>query len=208
LYRLSESKNSPAGGRVVRTIREEPGGGPRASGIYPAEDESDVVLRDGLAVHLRPIRGDDGPGLLALYDRLSPDSLYFRFFAVPDKDARKADYLTHVDYVGRYALVAETEGAIVGVARWERFTDRASHAEVAFTVADAFQGRGLGSLLFQRLATLARARQITVFEAEVLKNNERMLRLFARTGLTSTTRDQGSVLTILLELGPAAHPPT
>jgi len=192
---------------VVRTIREEPGSGSRASGTYPAADESDVVLRDGMAMHLRPIRRDDGPGLLALYDRLSPTSLYFRFFAVPDKDAGKAEYLTHVDYDRRYAIVAETAGAIVGVARWERLSDRPSHAEVAFTVADDFQGRGLGSLLFQRLATLARARQITVFTAEVLKNNERMLRLFARTGLTSTTRDQGSGLTILLALDPAAPPP-
>jgi GNAT superfamily N-acetyltransferase len=192
---------------VVRTIREDPGSGPPASGTYPARDESDVVLRDGVTLHLRPIRGDDGPGLLALYDRLSPESLYFRFFAVPDRNAGKADYLSKVDYDRRYAIVAEMEGAIVGVARWERFADRPSHAEVAFTVADDFQGRGLGSLLFQRLAALARARQIAVFEAEVLKNNERMLRLFARTGLTSATRDQGSVLTILLSLEPAVDPP-
>jgi RimJ/RimL family protein N-acetyltransferase len=192
---------------VVRTIREEPGDGSRASGTYPAADESDIVLRDGVALRLRPIRGDDAAGLLALYDRLSPDSLYFRFFAVPDKDAGKAQYLARVDYDRRYAIVAEKEGAIVGVARWERFDDRPSHAEVAFTVADDFQGRGLGSLLFRRLASLARARQITVFTAEVLKNNERMLRLFARTGLTSTTRDQGSTLTILLALDPSALPP-
>jgi len=192
---------------VVRTIREEPGGESRARGTYPAADESDVVLRDGTAMHLRPIRPEDGPGLLALYDRLSSESLYFRFFAVPDKDAGKAEYLTHVDYDRRYALVAETPAGIVGVARWERFPDRPSHAEVAFTVADAFQGRGLGALLFRRLAALARARQVDVFEAEVLKNNERMLRLFARTGLPSRTRDQGSLLTILLALDPAAPPP-
>ncbi|HSB62666.1 MAG TPA: GNAT family N-acetyltransferase, partial [Thermoanaerobaculia bacterium] len=180
---------------MVRTVREEPGGGSPASGPYPAADESDVVLRDGVRLHLRPIRGDDGPRLLRLYDRLSPESLYFRFFAVPDRNAGKADYLSKVDYDRRYALVAEREGAIVGVARWDRFADRPSHAEVAFTVADNYQGRGLGSLLFHRLAALARARQIAVFEAEVLKNNERMLRLFARTGLTTGTRDQGGVLT-------------
>ncbi len=160
-----------------------------------------------MALHLRPIRGDDAAGLLALYDRLSPDSLYFRFFAVPDKDAGKAQYLARVDYEARYALVAETAGAIVGVARWERYPDRPTHAEVAFTVADTFQGRGLGSLLFHRIATLARARGISVFEAEVLKNNERMLRLFARTGLTSTTRDGGNTLTILMALDPAPLPP-
>ena len=59
---------------MVRTIREEPGSGLRASGTYPAADESDVVLRDGMAMHLRPIRGDDGTNLLALYDRIRASS--------------------------------------------------------------------------------------------------------------------------------------
>jgi GNAT superfamily N-acetyltransferase len=154
-------------------------------------------------MRLRPIRPDDGPGLLALYDRLSPESLYFRFFAVPDKDPGKAEYLSHVDYDTRYAVVAEMAGAIAGVARWERLADRPGHAEVAFTVADDLQGRGL----LRRLAALARARGITVFEAEVLKTNERMLRVFERSGLASTTRDQGNVLTILLTLDRTDSPP-
>jgi GNAT superfamily N-acetyltransferase len=192
---------------LVRTVREEPGGGTGASWTYPAGDEQDVALKDGTAVHLRPIRDDDEAGLLALYDRLSPESLYFRFFAVPDKDAGKVAYLTHVDYERRYAVVAETAGSIVGVARWECLADRPGHAEVAFTVADDFQGRGLGGILFRRLAALARARGIKVFEAEVLKNNERMLRLFERTGLPTATRDQGRMLTILLTLDPPAPPP-
>ena len=192
---------------MVRTVREDPGGADRASGTYPAGEETDIVLRDGTAMRLRPIRPDDGPGLLALYDRLSPESLYFRFFAVPDKDRGKAEYLTHVDYDRRYAVVAEMAGAIVGVARWERMADRPGHAEVAFTVADDLQGRGLGSTLFRRLAALARARGITVFEAEVLKSNERMLRVFERSGLASTTVDQGNVQTILMTLDPIDSPP-
>lgn len=183
---------------MVRTVKEEPG--ERASGTYPAGDETDIVLRDGAAIRLRPIRADDASGLLALYDRLSPESLYFRFFAVPEKDRGKAEYLTHVDYDRRYALVAEVQGAIVGVARFERVAERPAHAEVAFTVADEFQGRGLGSVLFRRLAELARARGISVFEAEVLKDNERMLRVFERSGAVSTTRDQGNVVTIVLTL--------
>lgn len=192
---------------MVRRIREEPGGGTGSSGVYPAGDEEDVALKDGTAVHLRPIRDTDEAGLLSLYDRLSPESLYFRFFAVPDKDLGKIAYLTHVDYKRRYAVIAEAAGAVVGVARWESLADRPDHVEVAFTVADDFQGRGLGSILFRRLAALARARGIAVFEAEVLKNNERMLRVFERTGLPTATRDQGSILTILMALDPLAPPP-
>ena len=192
---------------MVRTVPEDFAGGDRTSGTYPAGEEADIVLRDGTAMRLRPIRPDDGPGLLDLYDRLSPDSLYFRFFALPDKDPGKAEYLARVDYDRRYAVVAEMAGAIVGVARWECLADRPGHAEVAFTVADDVQGRGLGSALFRRLAALARARKITVFEAEVLKNNERMLRLFARSGLATATRDQGNTLMILLTLDQIGSPP-
>ena len=192
---------------MVRTVREQPGGGAGTSGAYPEGDVEDAALKDGTKVHLRPIRDTDEAGLLALYDRLSPESLYFRFFAVPDKDLGKIAYLTHVDYERRYAVVAETAGAVVGIARWESLADRPGHVEVAFTVADDFQGRGLGSILFRRLAVLARARGITVFEAEVLKNNERMLRVFEKTGLPTATRDQGSILTILMTLDPAGPPP-
>jgi len=183
---------------LVRTVRDIPGG----PAPYPASDASDATLRDGTRVHLRPIRPDEAPELLELYDRLSPESLYFRFFAVPDKDRSKAEYLAHVDYVDRYAIVAEVGGALTGVARFERDAREPSRAEVAFTIADESQGRGLGSLLFRRLATLARTRGISTFDAEVLPDNEKMLRVFARSGLRQTTRSDGPALHVSLELGP------
>ena len=191
---------------MVRSVREFPDGAPPPA-PYPEDDASDATLRDGTPVHLRAIRTDEAPKLLELYDRLSTESLYFRFFAVPDKNRSKAEYLAHVDYMTRYALVAEALGVLVGVARWESAGAGAGHAEVAFTVADDMQGKGLGTILFARLAALARARGITVFEAEVLKNNERMLRVFERTGLPTATRDQGKILTILMTLDPAGSPP-
>ncbi len=170
---------------MVRTVREFPPGGPAP---YPEADASDAVLKDGTCVRLRPIFRDEGPRLLELYDRLSPESLYFRFFAVPDKDRARAEYLAHVDYVFRYALVAEVAHTLAGVARWERNLADPTRAEVAFTVADDLQGKGLGSLLFRRLATLARARGIATFEAEVLPANEKMLRVFERSRLAPTSR--------------------
>ena len=175
---------------------------PALPAVYPEADASEATLRDGTRVRLRPIRQDEGPRLLELYDRLSPESLYFRFFAVPDKDREKADYLAHVDYGNRYALVAEIGGAIAGVARWERDLADPARAEVAFTVADDMQGRGLGSLLFRRLATLARARGIAAFDAEVLPSNEKMLRVFERSGLPQTSRRESPALKVSLVLGP------
>lgn len=188
---------------MVRTVREIPPGGPAP---YPEADASDAALKDGTPVRLRPIFRDEGPRLLELYDRLSPESLYFRFFAVPDKDRGRAEYLANVDYVFRYALVAEVARTLAGVARWERVLTDPSRAEVAFTVADDLQGKGLGSLLFRRLATLARARGIATFEAEVLPDNEKMLRVFARSGLAQTSRPDPPALHVEIVLGggPAA----
>ncbi len=184
---------------MVRTVREYPGGAP-VPAPYPEADASDATLKDGMPVHLRAIRQDEAPKLLALYDRLSPESLYFRFFAVPDKDRAKADYLAHVDYESRYALVAEVNGEVVGVARWERDAGDPRRAEVAFTVADDLHGRGIGSLLFARLAALARAHGIATFEAEVLPSNEKMLRVFARAGLPQTSRPDGHALHVSITL--------
>lgn len=188
---------------MVRTVREIPPGGPAP---YPEADASDERLKDGTPVRLRPILQDEGPRLLALYDRLSSESLYFRFFAVPDKDRGRADYLAQVDYTARYALVAEIGGEIGGVARWERSLTDPSRAEVAFTVADDLQGKGLGSLLFRRLARLARARGIATFEAEVMPDNEKMLRVFERSSLAQTSRPDPPALHIEIVLGdgPAA----
>jgi GNAT superfamily N-acetyltransferase len=185
---------------LVRSVREFP---PGAVAPYPEADASDETLKDGTRVHLRPIRQDEGPHLLELYDRLSPESLYFRFFAVPDKDRSKAEYLARVDYVNRYALVAEVDGVLVGVARWERDLSSPTRAEVAFTVADAQQGKGLGSLLFRRLAALARAHGIETFDAEVLPSNEKMLRVFERSGLAQTSRRESPALKVSLTLGSA-----
>jgi GNAT superfamily N-acetyltransferase len=188
---------------LVRSIREIP---PGAVAPYPEGDASDATLKDGTRVHLRPIRQDEGPRLLELYDRLSPESLYFRFFAVPDKDRTKAEYLAHVDYVNRYALVAEVAHTLAGVARWERDLADPARAEVAFTVADELQGRGLGSLLFRSLATLARRHGIETFDAEVLPSNEKMLRVFERSGLPQTSRRDSPALHVSLALGP--EPPS
>jgi RimJ/RimL family protein N-acetyltransferase len=172
----------------------------RPPGPYPAGEEASVVLSDGTPLFIRPIKPDDGKNLLGLYDRLSEQSLYFRFFAVPQPDPVKAEYLAHVDYVNQLALVAEADGAIVAVARYHRIADRAGHAEVAFTVADAWQGKGIGTLLLKRLARFARLHGIAVFDAEVLPENERMLRVFRRGGLPVTEERGGHVVQVAIRL--------
>ena len=70
-----------------QTSKKKRGPAPAA---YPADEEREVILRTGSTLRLRPIRTEDAEALLAMYRRLSPDSLYFRFFALPNVDAARA----------------------------------------------------------------------------------------------------------------------
>ena len=148
---------------------------------YPEHWEADVILRDGRICHIRPIRPEDQEALAAFHESLSPETVYYRFFA-PYPRLTEKDLLrfTNVDYVDRVALVAEIAGEIIGVGRYDRI-DRVE-AEIAFVISDEHQGRGLGSILLEHLAVAARERAITRFEAEVLPSNRRMLATFEEAG--------------------------
>ncbi len=187
--------------RRIPTVEEEHDLLAKPAPPFPPGYEEDVARRDGTPLHFRPIRPDDGPELLKLYDKLSHTSLYHRFFVVPTKDASKADYLAHVDYDNQFALVAVLGADVVAVARYHRDVARKDHAEVAFTVADALQGKGIGSLLFGRLAAVALRHGVAVFDAEVLADNTGMIRVFEKTGLPMTRRTEGDHLHFEIALG-------
>ena len=137
---------------------------------YPSGRETDVVLRDGSTVHVRPIRPDDAARLLELLRGLSAESRALRFFGTTSDSALAAyaERAVAVDYVRRFGLIATVGAAerVVGHACYDATTD--SHAEVAFTVADEYQGRGLGTILLGHLAEIAALHGIRVFEAFVL----------------------------------------
>lgn len=111
-----------------------------------------VTLRDGVLVTVRPIQPEDEAELTALYARLSPETAYQRFFTVmarlpPDW----AHFLAHVDYERRMALVAvDPLDRLIAVARYD-YDERAEEAEIAIVVQDAWQGKGLGTVLLSRL---------------------------------------------------------
>ncbi len=177
-------------------------GGAVGAAAYPAHEESDVVLRSGSTLRLRPIRPGDAPALLAFYKRLSPDSLYFRFFSVPEVDVKKAETVCQVDYENTFALVGETAGRIVAAAHFFRIAGQPDRAEAAFTVEDALQGQGIGTHLLERLAEIARARGIKTFEADVLAQNRQMIEVFANCGFDVTQRFEGGVARIVFSLTP------
>jgi RimJ/RimL family protein N-acetyltransferase len=156
-----------------------------------------VRLRDGTTALLRPIRSEDAPALTRLYDRLSPESAYQRFFAtmrrLPPDWAR---ILADVDHDRRAAIVAlGPEGDLVGVARYGALADPAE-AEIALVVEDAWQRRGLGTILLSALLEHAESRGITRFLAYVLADNHRMMRLVERLGHVTERSLSGGVTSL------------
>lgn len=131
-----------------------------------------ATLTDGTAVTIREIRASDKDLLTAGYARLSEQSRLRRFLAPkPRLTSSDLRYLTEVDGVNHYAVVALIGADIVGVARWVRLVDEPGVAEAAVVVGDALQGRGLGKILARRLADAARERGIRRIRASILSDN-------------------------------------
>lgn len=152
----------------------------------------EALLRDGTSISIRAIRPDDKVRLLDLFTHLSSRSVYFRFFqSKPRLSDVELQRFTELDFVQNAALVATMHESdreqIIGVGHYYGVEDDgkpSSRAEVAFEVADAHQGRGIGTLLLEHLAVLARAQGIDTFEAYVLGENNRMLQVFDASGFS------------------------
>jgi acyl-CoA synthetase (NDP forming)/GNAT superfamily N-acetyltransferase len=160
----------------------------------PPHWEADVVVADGGTVHLRPIAPSDAGSIVAFHGGLSHRTRYLRYFSayprIPDRDLER---FTRVDHHNRVALVAELGAEIIAVGRYER-TAGTDEAEVAFVVADAHQGRGIGSVLLEHLAAAARECGIKRFQAVVLAENAAMIRVFREAGYETTRHlDYGEV---------------
>jgi acyl-CoA synthetase (NDP forming)/GNAT superfamily N-acetyltransferase len=155
-------------------------------------EPADVLLSDGKLGVIRGLAPGDGPALHELHSGVSDDALRFRFFSLARKTAH--DYVEHV--LGdptTLALVAEAEGRLVALATAEPLRDGVS--EVAFLVADDFRGHGIGTLLLEHLAAMARDQGIARFEADVLPENHGMLSVFEDAGFEAVRRlDTGVVL--------------
>jgi GNAT superfamily N-acetyltransferase len=165
------------------------------------------TLRDGAQVAVRPIEAADRQALNAAFENLSAQSRYTRFLMpMTHLTSSMLRYLTDVDHHDHEALVAidpATE-ALVGVARYVKTGH--GRAEAAVTVADEWQGRGVGTLLLERLADRARAEGVCAFTALVLAHNDAMIALLRALGpVRQVSREMGAV-EIEADLGEAAVP--
>ena len=144
--------------------------------------DGDVVLRDGLTVRIRVMRSADEPGLCALLTSLSEESRWLRFYCLQNSSGIAAEAHREANLDHSFGLVACSgkDERVVGHAFYAVIGEQ--RAEVAFTIANDFQGRGLGSILLGQLAQVASANGIEIFEAEVVAANHRMLHVFRASG--------------------------
>ncbi len=161
---------------------------------FPSHLECDVVLRSGRTIRLRPIHPDDGERLLQFFQRLSPASLYARFFDVRTPEAAAACCPVAVDYNRCFGMIGELNNDIVAVAHYFAVPQNPELAEVAFAVADELHGHGIGTRLLERLAAVARTQGIKRFEAETLSENRLMLHVFLDSGFDVVTRSEANVV--------------
>jgi len=149
---------------------------------YPTHREATVVLRDGSTVTVRPLRTDDESGLARFFAELSLESRVFRFFAAIANAESIARTMVNVDYTSRYGIVAVggVDGLIVGHAMYAE--TQPGKAELALAIADAYQGKGLGTILLGQLAEAAASAGLQVLEAIVKPENHRMLEMLRESG--------------------------
>jgi GNAT superfamily N-acetyltransferase len=160
------------------------------------EPREELVTRRGDALQVRPIEPGDKEALTRAFEHLSDESRYRRFLApIRHLTRREVAYFTELDHREHEALIAVTpEGEIVGVARYVRLDDRPGVAEVAVTVADEWQGRGVGTALLERLARWARDNDVRSFLGICLADNADMQELLRELSPGCTTRHVGDGL--------------
>jgi acetyl coenzyme A synthetase (ADP forming)-like protein len=166
-----------------------------------AVEAIDVILRDGSTLRLRAPAADDADALLEFFSTLSEHSLYLRFHGFPALGPKLVEPLLEPDWRERGALLGSLDGRIVAVANWVRLRDPRA-AEVAFTVGDDFQRRGIGTRLLEQLAARASEAGIEEFVAEVLHDNATMLHVFRNAGFAVTRAGEGGELEIRFAIAP------
>lgn len=146
----------------------------------------------------------DEPALRAFLEAISPESRRLRFCGSISVE-RAAAILTDCSCPGDFALIAELPGARTIVAHAASYRIGPDLAEVAFLVADAWQGHGLGSLMLSRLAAEAREQGVSSLFAEVAPENGGMLTVFKGLGAPVQIRPDGELVEVRIAL-PSSPP--
>jgi GNAT superfamily N-acetyltransferase len=161
-------------------------------------------LRNGCELEVRAFRPEDRSGFIAAAAQVGPRSRYLRFFTLKrDFTEQEKTFFLNVDFDRQVALVGLIEEAgrksIVGAGRYVLV--ESGKAEVAFTVIDRYQGKGVGGALLRHLIVVARGSGLDTLIAEVLPENTPMLHLFKSSGLPVSVILDPEVVHLTMQLG-------
>lgn len=175
-------------GRLLRTVRQR-----LAAFVTPIP----IRVRDGTRLMLRPVLPGDSERTVHGHIRFSSETLYRRFMTARLPNPALLHYLSEVDYVDHFVWVVIDGGDPVADARFVRDERDRTVAEIAFTVADAYQGRGIGTFLIGALSIAARVAGIERFSARMLSDNLPMRTIMDRYGAIWQREDVGVVTTVI-----------
>jgi len=179
--------------------------GSASAEAYAGGFRARAVLRDGTAVCVRAIRGEDKERMRVAFDRLSPQTVYKRFFHhlmdLTPGALREATELDFHDHVGLALTVGEGTGEkLIALGEFVRVTRGAGCAEVAFIVADEYQHRGAATLLLQHLVQVARGLGLRELLADVLEDNREMLEVLEHSKLPLRQTAEHGIRRVVLSL--------
>jgi len=170
---------------------------------YPFKYERNFTLKNGIAIHVRPIRGEDEPALRCFFESLSDESVFFRFclqrINMPHDNLVR---FCQVDYDRDFAFLAVVqtgEEVIIGDVRLNRFSDLES-AELSFVVGDQWQGKGLGRVLMEYCIMVAREIGLKTLWMEILKENKRMIKFGQKYGFKRVPGDDEEMVEMVLDI--------
>jgi len=173
----------------------------------PADYRASETLKNGLAVAIRALRGDDRERVANAIRELDRESIYMRLFSYRNLLTEAAlDRIMHFDPESEVVLIV-TRGSgadevVIGSGRYiVGAGERGKRsAEVAFMVEEDYHGLGIAGRLLKHLAAVARSQGITALDATVLAENKPMLAVFARSGLPMRKRNEGGEVQVTLAL--------
>lgn len=175
-------------GRLLRTVRQR-----LAVFITPIP----IQVRDGTHLLLRPVLPGDDERTMHGHVQFSSETLYRRFMTARVPTPALMHYLAEVDYVDHFVWVVTDGGDPVADGRFVRDENDPTLAEIAFTVADAYQGRGIGSFLFGALSVAARVDGVERFSARMLSENVPMRTIMDKYGAVWQREDVGVITTVI-----------
>lgn len=171
--------------------------------IGPPEFKASYLMEDGTQINFRPMHPTDEPRLKELFHNLSKQTMYYRFMShiknIPRREIKNFVFINHRTDVSIVGTLPEAYGEDMVAIGCYYLDEKTNLAEVAFTVKDDWQSKGIGTFLLKHLATIAKRNGISGFTAEVLLENKPMQTVFNKSEFKVTSQPGEDVYSFKIE---------